>query len=149
MDRRTFLSWMGFGSAVSSLPAVAASLDTKDVKQSVPAKETVEFQEVGTLSELQKPTDAIFAKIDGNKIAVVKDPLNAKNIAAVSRTRTHLGCTVRWKGAEFTCPCHGSAFDFNGTVSRGVAKKPLPRYQVKVEGQKILVGIKPIDTERS
>ena len=38
---------------------------------------------------------------------------------ALSRTCTHLGCTVPWVEEEgrFLCPCHASAFDLRGVVS--------------------------------
>jgi Rieske Fe-S protein len=53
----------------------------------------------------------------------------------VSITSTHLGCTVRWNGAETTwdCLCQGSRFDHDGTVLQGPAVRDLRRFNVSVE----------------
>lgn len=44
---------------------------------------------------------------------------------------THLGCLVRPGKQVLRCPCHGAVFDLAGTVIRGPARKPLPRYAVE------------------
>jgi glycine/D-amino acid oxidase-like deaminating enzyme/nitrite reductase/ring-hydroxylating ferredoxin subunit len=48
---------------------------------------------------------------------------------AVSLRCTHLGCLLRWNGAErsWDCPCHGSRFDVDGAVLEGPAVNPLER----------------------
>jgi glycine/D-amino acid oxidase-like deaminating enzyme/nitrite reductase/ring-hydroxylating ferredoxin subunit len=48
---------------------------------------------------------------------------------AVSLRCTHLGCLLRWNGAErsWDCPCHGSRFDVDGGVLEGPAVQPLAR----------------------
>ena len=50
-------------------------------------------------------------------------------VHAVSLRCTHLGCLLRWNGAErsWDCPCHGSRFDVDGSVLEGPATKPLER----------------------
>lgn len=45
--------------------------------------------------------------------------------SALSLVCTHLGCTVESQLDGFTCPCHGSRFDLQGSVTRGPASKPL------------------------
>jgi Rieske Fe-S protein len=46
---------------------------------------------------------------------------------AVSLRCTHMGCLLRFNGAErsWDCPCHGSRFDVDGAVLEGPAVKPL------------------------
>jgi nitrite reductase/ring-hydroxylating ferredoxin subunit len=45
----------------------------------------------------------------------------------VSLRCTHLGCLLRFNGAErsWDCPCHGSRFDVDGNVLEGPATSPL------------------------
>ncbi|MBB5158677.1 FAD-dependent oxidoreductase [Saccharopolyspora phatthalungensis] len=45
----------------------------------------------------------------------------------VSLRCTHLGCLLRFNGAErsWDCPCHGSRFDVDGAVLEGPAVQPL------------------------
>jgi Rieske Fe-S protein len=52
---------------------------------------------------------------------------------AVSLRCTHLGCLLRFNGAEtsWDCPCHGSRFDVDGTVLEGPASRPLPRREIE------------------
>jgi len=52
--------------------------------------------------------------------------------SALSLVCTHLGCAVEQKTDGFTCPCHGSRFDSNGTVTNGPAEKPLQSLRVEV-----------------
>jgi glycine/D-amino acid oxidase-like deaminating enzyme/nitrite reductase/ring-hydroxylating ferredoxin subunit len=51
---------------------------------------------------------------------------------AVSLRCTHLGCLLRFNGAErsWDCPCHGSRFDIDGAVLEGPASRPLERKRI-------------------
>jgi cytochrome b6-f complex iron-sulfur subunit len=66
---------------------------------------------------------------------------------ALSRTCTHLGCTVPWveKEMKFACPCHGSAFDITGNVIEAPAPRPLDIYPITIENKIVKVDTrKPI-----
>ena|SRR5579872_1223619 len=59
---------------------------------------------------------------------------------------THLGCPIHWVQINsqsgqglFLCPCHGSAFNQDGTVAAGPAQKPLVHIPVKIVNGRVLV----------
>jgi len=60
---------------------------------------------------------------------------------ALSRTCTHLGCTVPWVEEEkrFVCPCHASAFDITGRVINSPAPRALDIYPIIIENKIIKV----------
>lgn len=64
---------------------------------------------------------------------------------AIGNVCTHMGCLLAdgiLKGENVQCVCHGSVFDVKtGKVVTGPALKPEPSYQVKVEGDQILVNV--------
>jgi len=68
---------------------------------------------------------------------------------ALSLTCTHQGCSVHRdvvaNGEGFQCPCHGAAYDGNGTVVQGPAETNLAQYRVlKRQGDQVqLVAIAP------
>jgi cytochrome b6-f complex iron-sulfur subunit len=47
---------------------------------------------------------------------------------ALSAVCSHLGCLCVWKveSATIACPCHGSVFQRDGSITAGPAPKPLP-----------------------
>ena len=63
-------------------------------------------------------------------------------VTAFSPRCTHLGCAYHWQAAarRFSCPCHGSLFSITGAVISGPAPRPLDRYEVKVEGDRLWLG---------
>jgi menaquinol-cytochrome c reductase iron-sulfur subunit len=67
---------------------------------------------------------------------------NDRSITAYSPLCTHLGCAYHWEASRhsFVCPCHGSAFDMQGNVIAGPAQRPLDRYALKVQGQRLWLG---------
>lgn len=62
---------------------------------------------------------------------------------------THRECSLNegpFMGQVVTCPCHMAQFDvISGEVLSGPATVPLPTHPVKVEGNRILVGIDVTD----
>lgn len=61
---------------------------------------------------------------------------------AISRTCTHLGCTVPWvdKEKKFACPCHASAFDITGDVINAPAPRALDLFPITIENHVLKVN---------
>ena len=74
----------------------------------------------------------------GRAVAVFRDP---QGVHAISTICTHLGCVVKPAGAAegFECPCHGSRFAPDGTVTKGPAPRALPWLKVAIAGTLIVV----------
>jgi len=62
---------------------------------------------------------------------------------AMSRSCTHLSCTVPWVSEEnkFICPCHSSAFDIAGQVVSPPAPRALDLLDIKIENSMVKVDI--------
>ena len=60
---------------------------------------------------------------------------------ALSKICTHEGCTVKYgaNNNEIFCDCHGSTFTTSGTVTNGPAPTNLKKYNVKVEGNSLII----------
>lgn len=110
-----------------------------------------EWVEAGDITHLEPkvPIEIVFRRnrLDGWKLIsekssawVVKLPNN--EIVAFGPQCTHLACVYHWEepSNQFFCPCHSSAFSLEGQVLSGPAPRPLDRYEIKVEKNKLLLG---------
>jgi len=103
--------------------------------------ESMVFVKAASVKDLQA-TSMIGVEVGGKEVVVVN--VEGKYYTIGNRC-THMGCMLAdgtLKGANVTCPCHGSTFDVKtGNVVKGPAKKPEPAYQTKIEGEEILVDV--------
>ena len=67
-----------------------------------------------------------------------------KELIAFSSGCTHLGCLINWHRTEhrFMCPCHGGQYDMQGNVVAGPPPAPLNRLPLKIERQKVYIGLR-------
>lgn len=72
----------------------------------------------------------------GRSVALFRD---AQGVHAVSTVCTHLGCIVKPTTQGFECPCHGSQFARDGSVTRGPAPTALPWLEVRMAGDVLVV----------
>jgi menaquinol-cytochrome c reductase iron-sulfur subunit len=63
----------------------------------------------------------------------------------------HLGCPVRWfsESQLFMCPCHGGVYYADGSRASGPPERGLFTYEVKVEGEKLMIKAGQLPTLRN
>ena len=72
----------------------------------------------------------------GRSVALFRDP---EGVYAVTLVCTHLGCIVKPSAEGFDCPCHGSRFAPDGSVTRGPAPRALSWLSVSLSGETVIV----------
>ncbi|MFZ0896126.1 MAG: non-heme iron oxygenase ferredoxin subunit [Candidatus Nitrosopolaris sp.] len=98
-----------------------------------------DFVKVADTNDI-KPSQMKAVEVDGENICVVN--VEGK-CYAIGNVCTHEGGPLAdgtLDGYEVECPWHGSKFDVRtGKVTRSPANKPELTYEIKVEGNDILV----------
>ncbi len=99
------------------------------------------FVKVGKVSDIKDKQMKSF-QISGTEILISHF---GDKFYATAEKCTHFGGPLsKGKLSEgvVTCPWHGAEFDIKkGSVLKGPAKKPLNTFEVKVEGEDLLVDI--------
>jgi len=150
INRRNFLSFAtwAIGGVISigmGIPAIAyiigPALQRTNTQDWIRLGPTVKVElKTPTLFKftIQRKTGWI---VNEEEVSVYVLTDNGRDFIAMSNVCTHLGCRVRWISdqEEFFCPCHNGVFDKEGKVVSGPPPRPLDRYEVKVEGDQLLV----------
>lgn len=141
ISRRNFLSELavkivlGIIAAVASIPIVGSVL--------APFFQRVkpEWVNLGHLEDLQgmAPMRISYSVEEQDSWMKVKSDRYAfviwrnNQFTVFSPICSHLGCSVRWDGRKFACPCHGGQYDLDGKVIAGPPPKPLKKFITKIE----------------
>lgn len=106
-----------------------------------------QFPEAGDQGSSQQSAGQVLGKatdvpIGGGKVfaeqKLVVTQAEAGQFKAFSAVCPHQGCLVDEVAAgTINCPCHGSKFKLDGSVSQGPATAPLSARAVKVSGDQI------------
>ena len=130
-NRREFLAVAGAGAlALAGLGTSVTAV--RFLWPEVLFEEETRFT-VGRPEEIAQGTLLVLPE---QKVFVVHD---AEGFFALSATCTHLGCIVKPTAAGFECPCHGSRFARDGSVTKGPAPKALPWLGVSVASTSVTV----------
>ena len=137
-SRRSFFTklWMFLGIvALAELIAVLFAY-FKPRKQAASANNAESIITAGAVEKFEPGTVTAFVR---GKFYLAR--LADGGFLALSRTCTHLGCTVPWAAKEnkFICPCHSSQFDIRGEVLSPPAPRALDLFQVTIENNIIKV----------
>jgi cytochrome b6-f complex iron-sulfur subunit len=119
MTRRDFLINLGYGvflAASGALAAMFARFLTPNIIAAAPGPVEIGLPEeypVGSLTHIQKARTYLGR--------------DERGFYAIVAMCTHLGCTPQLGDNEFTCPCHGSRFARDGSVTASPAARALDR----------------------
>lgn len=99
--------------------------------------------------DLTVPANAALTMVDGARVISFNGkPLivvrtGETTFVALSAVCTHAGCTVRYAAAahDIACPCHGSTFALDGSVTRGPATRPLAEFATTFDATTQIVTI--------
>jgi menaquinol-cytochrome c reductase iron-sulfur subunit len=138
----------GLWSVITAMLAIPAGIYLLIPPRSRKAAEWVEAADASGL-RTGVPEEVIFRRNRQDGWKITSEKASAwivkradGQVVAFAPQCTHLGCAYHWddRRSTFVCPCHTSAFDLEGKVLMGPAPRPLDRYEVKVNGSKVLVG---------
>ena len=136
--------WAMIGTALG-LPAAMYLLQVPE------ARRTEDWIEIGDIGRLPvgEPVQMAFHRNRVDSWRSVSEKLTAwvvrtpkSGVVAFGPRCTHLGCAHHWDSGRnhFVCPCHNSVFSIEGNVIAGPARRPLDQYDVKIEGNRLMVG---------
>ena len=137
-SRRSFLSklWLALGALTFAELVVVVIAFFKPRKPRAAATEQDAIVVAGTVDNFEPGTVSAFVR---GKFYLAR--LEDGGFLAMSRTCTHLSCTVPWVSGEdkFICPCHSSEFDIRGEVINPPAPRALDLYPVTIENKVLKV----------
>jgi Rieske Fe-S protein len=97
--------------------------------------------------DLSDPTNAALTHVGGSRVVRIDNQTllvartSDTEFIALSAICTHEGCTVHFASTQIACPCHGSLFALDGTVTRGPANRPLAKHTATYDAQTNIVTL--------
>lgn len=142
VSRRAFLWWLWIGLGVVAIAEYTlVAVDFLRPRRRHPVEDDDAIVVAGPLDQFEPNSVTAFRQ---GQFYLAR--LTDGGFLALSRTCTHLGCTVPWDGdgERFVCPCHSSAFDITGEVLSPPAPRALDWFPVRIEN-----GIVKVDTRKA
>jgi Rieske Fe-S protein len=133
------------GAGAISLGLLSGCPDERVLRSTAQAQAPDESREIESPAEVKLGVDRISpgyaVEFRAGKYRGYLHRSAGDNWIALSSRCTHAGCIVSFQRdiQGYKCPCHGSAYDFEGKPLKGPAKRPLLRFQTRVEGDAVFV----------
>jgi cytochrome b6-f complex iron-sulfur subunit len=114
-------------------------------KMPLPKAVTVAMADVAKLT----PNSAVYFKY--GRLPGVLLKTGTGELRAFSAKCTHLDCNVTYVPAErkFFCACHNGYFDDTGLNVAGPPPRPLDLFDIKQEGEQLVLSFKEETTEKA
>lgn len=140
-SRRDFL-WLTAAATVSTCGGCSIFGSRKADVVAEPRQGVIRLTEAQSAALLASE-GRILVQAKGHRDKILVVHLTDHALYAVSSTCTHMGCTVHYDKdtGQIECPCHGSQYALDGSVTRGPAKRPLRRYDVTMENGQVLIKL--------
>lgn len=136
--RRRFLNWLlgaGAGAvSVSVFYPIARFLNPPEVEESDESTVTLPFGP----RDIPPNSGQVF-RFGSRPGMIIRTPQG--ELRAFDGMCTHLDCIVQYRDdiSRIWCACHNGHYDLNGTNIQGPPPRPLPRYTVLEQGDRIVV----------
>ena len=146
ITRKNFINliWAGAGALA------AAELSFVGLRFLSPRSSTGEFGGEFNLGDYNQYPAGSVTPIEKGRFYLVR--LQDGGFLAIYRRCTHLGCAVPYDpaSAQFTCPCHGSAFTMEGDVLNPPAPRPLDLFKLSFNevGEIVVETNSPIERDK-
>jgi cytochrome b6-f complex iron-sulfur subunit len=134
-NRRDFLSIAGIAAAAGAAGTALAGMARLPKPAVLPGP-----SQVFRLGEPAQFAVGSATRMEAERFILFRDE---RGFHAISSVCTHLGCIVAQSESGFECPCHGSRFAGDGTVTGGPAPTGLAWLEVSLSPD----GQLQVDTE--
>ena len=138
--RRRFLTW--FLSTSVGLFLIAVLYPVSRYLMPPPLEESpTRTVRLTVTPEEVKPNSGQIFKFGSRPGILIRTP--SGELRAFSAICTHLACIVQYRAdlGHIWCACHNGHFDLSGKNSAGPPPRPLERYIVKVQQERIVVSL--------
>ena len=137
MERKEFIKKFAVGGSILLTTPMLFNSCSDDDEDLVPTNPDEVVINLNAASSADLGTVGGF--IYSGNIIVFRTGDNA--YLALSKVCTHSQCTVTYNHAaeNVPCPCHGSRFSTTGAVLNGPAASALKKYNVKLEGNSLII----------